>query len=150
MVQEARIDRRLKLVPFAGSQYCFVVVRVMKKCPACRKRKKKTSSTVKCVKRALLILVNQHNIGSDIIFFLKIALISNMYHLSISGQFSVSSSKYLQTKLIRPNCCVSQLRQHSSAFLNNSLYSLLTGYELLLCRCEWKSNVWRTSGKCLG
>ena len=28
MVQEARIDRRLKLVPFAGSQYCFVVVRV--------------------------------------------------------------------------------------------------------------------------
>ena len=41
MVQEARIDRRLKLVPFAGSQYCFVVVRVMKKCPACRKRKKK-------------------------------------------------------------------------------------------------------------
>ena len=40
MVQEARIDRRLKLVPFAGSQYCFVV-RVMKKCPACRKRKKK-------------------------------------------------------------------------------------------------------------
>ena len=27
MVQEARIDRRLKLVPFAGSQYCFVVVR---------------------------------------------------------------------------------------------------------------------------
>ena len=149
MVQEARIDRRLKLVPFAGSQYCFVVVRVMKKCPACRKRKK-NSSTVKCVKRALLILVNQHNIGSDIIFFLKIALISNMCHLSISGQFSVSSSKELQTKLIKPNCCVSQLRQHSSAFLNNSLYSLLTGYELLLCRCEWKSNVWSTSGKCLG
>ena len=26
MVQEARIDRRLKLVPFAGSQYCFVIV----------------------------------------------------------------------------------------------------------------------------
>lgn len=28
MVQEARIDRHLKLVPFAGSQCCFVVVRV--------------------------------------------------------------------------------------------------------------------------
>ena len=28
MVQEARIDRRLKLVPFAGFQYYFVVVRV--------------------------------------------------------------------------------------------------------------------------
>ena len=115
MVQEARIDRRLKLVPFAGSQYCFVVVRVMKKCPACRKRKK-TSSSVKCVKRALLILVNQHNLGSDIIFFLKIALIANMYHLSISGQFSLSSSKDLPTKLIKPNCCVSQLCQHSSVF----------------------------------
>ena len=87
--------------------------------------------------------------GSDI-FSLKIALIFNMYHLSISGQFSVSSSKDLQTKLIKPICCVSLLRQHSSAFKNNSLYSLLTGYELLLCRCEWKSNVWRTSGKCLG